>query len=418
MTPTPPGVIQDAAAQDAAQGAADGAAQAADAALQAAAPAAPIVPPVNPYLDRGGPVHGLFFRSEGHSDAIITTDAMFMLIFWFSAFFFVLLMALMVYWTIKYRRRPGVAPPRSSAHNTPLEVFWTVVPSSSMLVMFFLGFWGYMDKLVPAGGAMELNIKAWKWDWGITYPDGTQSGQLTELGGRHDIKIHALPEDTDVRLRMSSNDVIHSFWIPDYRVKMDVFPNRYTGYGFRTEKLGPADDHPEGRYRDHWVFCAEYCGDLHSEMAAIIRVMPEADYLQWVKDQSGAGLTPVALGERVFKSKCATCHSVDGSNNIGPTWLNMFGTVREFQDGTSVVADENYVRESILNPAARLRTGYQNQMTSFQGLITDEEIENVIAYMKSISEAAGAGAAPDAGAPAGEAGADAPPPADAGGEGG
>ncbi len=316
---------------------------------------------------------------------------MFMLIFWFSAFFFVLLMFLMVYWTIKYRRRPGVAPPPSPAHNTLLEVFWTVVPSSSMLVMFVLGFWTYMDKMVPAGDAMELNVKAWKWDWGITYPTGEESGQLTEMGGRGDIKIHALPEDTNVKLRMSSNDVIHSFWIPDYRVKMDVFPNRYTGYGFRTPKLGREDDHPEGRYRDHWVFCAEYCGDLHSEMAAVIRVMPQEDYEAWLKGQGSTG-DPILDGENVFQRKCATCHSADGSNNIGPTWLDLYGTERQFNDGTSAIADENYIRESILNPAAKIRAGYQNQMTSFQGLITDYEIEAVIAYMKSISEAGGDGA--------------------------
>ncbi len=379
-------------------------------AANAAAQAAPAGPPIRPYLEDQGGIHGLFFRNEGHTDAIIATDAMYMLIFWFSAFFFVLLMFLMVYWTIKYRRRPGVAPPRSTAHNTLLEVFWTVVPSSAMLVMFFLGFWGYMDKLVPAGNAMELNVKAWKWDWGVTYPDGTQSGQLVTLGGRSDIKLHALPEDTEIKLRMSSNDVIHSFWIPDYRVKMDVFPNRYTGYGFRTPALGPEDDHAEGRYRDHWVFCAEYCGDLHSEMAAIIRVMPQEDYLQWVKDQGSTG-DPIIDGKNVFKRKCATCHSDDGSNNIGPTWLNNFGTERQFIDGTSAIGDENYVRESILNPGARIRAGFDNQMTSFQGLITDEEIENVIAYMKSISEAAGGGA-DDAAGDGDDAPADDAPPAD------
>ncbi|MEZ6241850.1 MAG: cytochrome c oxidase subunit II [Phycisphaerales bacterium] len=379
-TPSAPPVMNQ--AQDAVTQAAD----AAQGAVDAAANAVPPVPPVHPYLDRGGLIHGLFFRNEGHTDTIITTDAMFMLIFWFSAFFFVLLMVLMVYWTIKYRRRPGVAPPRSSAHNTPLEVFWTVVPSSSMLVMFFLGFWGYMNKVVPVGGAMELNVKAQKWDWTITYPDGTQSGQLVELGGRNNIKINVLPEDTDVKLRMSSIDVIHAFWLPDYRTKMDVFPNRYTGYGFHTPKLGPGDDHPEGRYRDHWVFCAEYCGDLHSEMAAIIRIMSREDYEKWLKGQGSTG-DPVLDGKKVWQTKCATCHTTDGKDNIGPTWLNMYGEPVEFTDGTSLVVDENYIRESILNPSAKIVKGKQNQMTSFQGNITDEEIENVIAFMKSISEA-------------------------------
>ena len=326
----------------------------------------------------------MFFRTNGQNDAAIWTDGLFMLTFWFSMFFFFLLMGLMVYWCIIYRRRPGVPQPVSPAHNTPLEVFWTVVPSSALLVIFFLGFWGYMDKVVPAGGAIELDVTGFKWDWSVSYPDGTESGQLAILGGRSDIKVHALPEDSEVSLRLLSTDVIHSFWIPDYRMKMDVFPNRYTGYGFRTSKLGPEDDKPDGRYRDHWVFCAEYCGDLHSEMAAVLRVMPQADYEQWLSEQGSSG-DPVIDGQRIHAGKCATCHTVEGSANIGPTWKDLYGSERRFGNASPLTADDNYIRESILNPGAKVVEGFQNQMQSFQGLLSEEDITNVIAYMKSIS---------------------------------
>ncbi len=343
------------------------------------------VPPVRVLPNNADGFQEIFFRTNGQTDSAVWTDGLFMLTFWFSTFFFVLLMGLLVYWCIIYRRRPGVPQKISPSHNTPLEILWTVVPSSGMLVIFFLGFQGYMDKLVPASGALQLEVTGFKWDWKVSYPDGTQTGQTVTLGGRNDIKVHALPEDTEVSLRLLSNDVIHAFWIPDFRMKMDVFPNRYTGYGFRTPVLGPEDDHPEGRYRDHWVFCAEYCGDLHSEMAAVLRVMPRADYEQWLKDQGSSG-DPVIDGKRVYSSMCATCHTVNGAKNIGPSWMNLYGSTREFEDGTSQIADDNYIRESILNPNAKIVKGFQPQMTSYQGVINDTDIANVIAYMKSISE--------------------------------
>ena len=370
-----------------AENTADAAQQATEAATEAVAAAAPMgdsVPPVRVLPNDATGLQEMFFRTNGQTDAAVWTDGLFMLVFWFSMFFFVLLMALMVYWCIIYRRRPGVPQPVSPAHNTPLEIFWTVVPSSALLVIFFLGFWGYMDKIVPAGGAMELEVTGLKWDWVVSYPDGTQTGQTVTLGGRNDIKVHALPEDTDVRFRFLSTDVIHSFWIPDYRMKMDVFPNRYTGYGLRTPKLGPEDTHEDGTYRDHWVFCAEYCGDLHSEMAAVLRVMPQKDYEEWLAGQGSSG-DPVIDGQRIYTGQCATCHSVDGSNNIGPSWKDMYGDMREFNDGTSMLADDNFIRESIYVPGAKISKGYQNQMTPFAGILDDEDVANIIAYMKSIS---------------------------------
>ncbi|MBZ0172140.1 MAG: c-type cytochrome, partial [Phycisphaerales bacterium] len=199
-------------------------------------------------------------------------------------------------------------------------------------------------------------------------------------GSTQQVPVFVVPEDSEIALTMISQDVLHSFWIPDARVKMDVFPNRYSGYSFRTAKL-------EGEaYTDHWIFCAEYCGDLHSEMAAVLRVVPYGDYVDITENKWAMGdLTPAQIGQRTFVSKCATCHSVDGSANIGPTWLGLFGADVPLADGTTVVADENYIRESILEPGAKLHAGFANQMPPFQGLVNDAQLEGLIAYIKSLS---------------------------------
>ena len=339
----------------------------------------------------GEGLSGFFFRSAGMSDAAIETDGLFMLIFWFSMFFFVLLMVLMVYWSFfKYRRKPGVPIERSPAHNGPLEVFWTVVPSSALLVIFFLGLWTYTTRQIGTSDALNLNLKGWKWGWGITYPNGAESqwSLVLDPGGTTSVPVFIVPEDTVVSLQMSSQDVIHSFWIPDYRVKMDLFPNRYTGYSFRSQKLPPdAEVHPEyGAYQDHWIFCAEYCGDFHSEMAAVLRVMTPAGYAKAMDEFDIGNKSPIDIGKGVYTSKCATCHSVDGSANSGPTWFNLYGYEQPMADGSKVLADENYIRESILNPGAKIHAGFANVMPQFQGLLNDAQLDGLIAYMKSLSD--------------------------------
>jgi cytochrome c oxidase subunit 2 len=352
------------------------------------------VPPLNlSHLSAGGEMgglEGLIFRGRPMDDTAVETDALFMLILWFSVFFFVLLMALMIYWGFfKYRRRPGVPAPRSPSHNGPLEVFWTVVPSSALLVIFLLGLWTYTDRQIASANAIPLSVKAWKWGWGVTYPNGAESQWTLRLdpGATQQTPVFVVPEDTNIALTMISQDVIHSFWIPDFRVKMDVFPNRYTGYTFRTPKL------PAGvGYEDHWIFCAEYCGDLHADMAAILRVVPHAEYVDITENKWATGdLTPIEIGQRVYVRMCATCHSVDGSGNVGPTWKDAFGTDVPLADGRTVPYDENYIRESILEPGAKLHAGYANQMPSFQGLVSEAQIDALIAYIKSLSAAGQAG---------------------------
>ncbi len=350
----------------------------------------------------------IFGDKPAASEAAAWSDGLFMMITWFSIFFFVLLMGLMVYFTIKYRRRPGVPSQPSPHHNTLLEIFWTVVPSSSMLVMFIFGFWGYTYKIVSPDDAMELRIQGFKWAWIATYPNGATSPEQQPLSTKNvggaviagrEYPIFYIPEDTDVKLRMQSTDVIHSFWIPEFRTKMDVMPNRYTGYGFHTPQLTANDTyiHQETGEtmpgRDMWIFCAEYCGDEHSRMAATLRVVPREVYDEKMAAW-GVKLSPIDAGEKLWKQICASCHQIDGTKLVGPTWNSVKNADGQFgygydvtlDDGSVHPRDNNYYRESILDPNAKIVQGFAPAMSSYQGQLSDEDIDNLIAFIQSISD--------------------------------
>jgi len=343
------------------------------------------------------------------SEAAAWSDGLFLMITWYSIFFFVVLMALIVYFVIKYRRRPGVPVQPSPHHNTLLEIFWTVVPSSGMLVMFVYGFWGYSYKIVSPDSAMELNIRAMKWSWMATYPNGATSPENQPLSSKDSenggpiqgksYPIFYIPEDTDVKLRMQSVDVIHSFWIPGFRTKMDVVPNRYTGYGFHTPKLDANDTFihqdtgEEMIGRDMWIFCAEYCGDDHSRMAATLRVVPKEIYDQKMADW-GVKLSPIEAGNKIFTQICSSCHHIEGTRSIGPPWNSVknddgqfgFGYEATLADGSTHMRDANYYRESILEPNAKVVNTFAPAMSSYQGLLSDDDIDHVIAFIQSLSD--------------------------------
>jgi len=337
----------------------------------------------------------LFFGgAPGYDPASTWVDALYIFIWWVSVFFFVLLMGLMVWFCVKYRRRRGVPTPLSPSHHTVLELTWSVVPTLLLVIIFFWGFWGYVDAHVTPAGAEQATLTAGQWWWRMDYDNGAVSSEQALVGARTDTPIFYVPEDQPMQLRMTSTDVLHSFWVPDMRKKVDLFPNRYTNYWFQFRELDP-DDPEVSRlddgtlYRDHYVFCAEYCGDQHSEMAAVLRVVPDAYYRQWKKDSAGANLSPVQKGERLYKIQCASCHSVDGRSLTGPTWLNLYGYEHEYADGSTIVSDANHIRESILNPAAKIRlkddgSSYGNKMNLIP--LTSEEINHVIEYMRTLSD--------------------------------
>lgn len=338
-----------------------------------------------------------FWFGDQSSTVAETNDNLYMFIFWVSVFFFVVIMGLVTYFAIKYRRRPGVAQQRSPAHNTPLEVTWTVAPCVLLLVMFVWGFKGFMNMQVSPVKGEEVLMTGYQWNWEATYDNGASNGGDVMHLADKDVPIIRVPQGMPVNLLLTSRDVIHSFYVPDFRFKMDVFPNRYTSIWFQS------DDEPEiqldeqgieaGRWKDHTLYCAEYCGDGHSQMLGVIRVMPQADFIEW-KAKAGNifedGKKPSEVGALLYRAKgCNACHTVDGSPGTGPSWGGddpLYGSEREFENAPPQIADENYIRESILEPAAKIHKGFPNQMQSFQGLITDKELFAIISYIKSLSE--------------------------------
>jgi cytochrome c oxidase subunit II len=358
----------------------------------------------------------LNFRDTGASTVASDSDRLFYYVYAISAFFFVLLMGLMVYFTFKYRRKAGVAPVRSASHNTLLELSWSVIPTAILVWMFFAGFWGYAEHVIAPAQATEVVVEASKWNWKLTYPNGAVSPVSTrtrgmgddldeeKAGGVVDTPIFVVPEKHPVQVRMSSIDVIHAFWVPDFRVKFDVFPNRFTSLWFEASGIkgdrklkdtGPWKKWAGTPYEDHWVFCAEYCGSNHSEMSAIIRVVPHDVYLDIIKDWSQPKGKPHVVGAALYKMKgCNSCHSIDGSGNVGPSWKDIYGRETGFTDGTRMSKEQrmgvdfaNYVRESVYEPGKKVVAGFPNQMQTYQGKVNEQELEAIIAYMKSISAA-------------------------------
>lgn len=352
----------------------------------------------------------LFFGRDADSTigaGIGGSDSLYMFIWWVSVFFFVLLMGIMAYCMVVYRRKPGVPAPRSASHNTPLEITWSVVPSLLLAVMFFWGFDGYLKSQMAPSYAEQIELSGAKWNWSMTYSTGIGASQFVKLGSNENVPVFYVPADKPVRLKMSSKDVIHAFWVPDFRTKLDVMPNRYTPYVFTANPIDRtgADDRVKTDtdkngntfyYRDHIVYCAEYCGDQHSEMMAILRAVEPEYYTTWLNTPPYDEITPpLEVGQLVWQAKCAVCHSVDGTASTGPTWLNSYGYPRDFTNAPSMTqadidADpllwDNYIRESIINPGAKIRAGFQNAMPSFAGQLTDVELRGIIALMHNVSD--------------------------------
>ncbi|MCB9845685.1 MAG: c-type cytochrome [Phycisphaeraceae bacterium] len=346
-------------------------------------------------LGDAGPMQRLWFRDHGSSTYAAETDHMYMFLLWLSVACFVGLMAAMVYFVIKYRWRKGQPIIRSAGHNTPMEVTWTVLPTILLVVIFFKGFWVYAKQQVAPAGALQLTLTAKKWSWDIQYPNGSGSTETTKIGAV-DIPVFIVPEDTPVEIRMTSEDVIHSFWVPDFRMKQDVFPNRFTKYWFQSVKLKATDnDNPALGYpnREHWLFCAEYCGDNHSEMAGLVRVVPREQFAAWMREPFPGAMPMVEVGKILYSTKgCNGCHTTNGDDNTGPTWKDLYGSTAEYQDGSSWVLDDNAIREAIYNPGAKVRIGRENRMPTYQGSINSKQLMAIIAFMKSISENAPASA--------------------------
>jgi cytochrome c oxidase subunit 2 len=297
-------------------------------------------------------------------------DFMYMGILWLSIVLFVGIVLAELYFCWRYRYVPGRVTPHQT-HNTRLEIIWTVLPIILCVGLFFWGINGYLKFAVAPGDAMEIQVTAKKWIWQFEYPDGTRS--VNELH---------LPVNKTVHFVMTSEDVLHDFYVPDMRVKRDIIPNRYTEIWFNPTVLG-----------EHISTCAEYCGKGHSDMHAKVVVDTQAKYEDWMATggDEWKSYSPEAWGKIQYDQKgCATCHSIDGSKSKGPTWKGIWGKPVKVKtsDGKeeSVLVDENYVRESMMQPNAKIVDGFDPIMPTFQGLLRQNEINGLVAFIKSLGQ--------------------------------
>ncbi|QDV22301.1 cytochrome c oxidase subunit II [Aureliella helgolandensis] len=298
-------------------------------------------------------------------------DVFFMYILYISIFFFVLVVAGMIYCMIKFRRRPGYKGDSTALHNNLLEITWSVIPTLVVCWIFARGVYGYIDMMRPPANTIDINVTARKWDWSFQYPNGAISDQLH------------IPNNRAIKLRMRSEDVLHSFYVPAFRAKTDVVPGRVNTMWFQPILEGEYD-----------LFCAEYCGDQHSEMIKRHGVVVHdlEGYEAWLANAAKAPVNPVAHGFWLYERMgCKSCHSVEpGKKIVGPSFAGTFGVDFESSKGTTLKFDEQYIRQSILEPQAEMRKGYEtaSQMPSFQGKLKEDEITALTAFIQELKNEA------------------------------
>ena len=298
------------------------------------------------------------------STVAVEMDLLYAFIVAVCAFFTVLVAALVVYFAVKYRRRHPDDVGADIHGSLSLELTWTFIPFVLSLVMFAWGASLFFRLATPPPNAMELFVVGKQWMWKVQHPEGVR-----EINEMH------VPIGRPVRITLGSEDVLHDYSIPAFRVKMDVVPGKLTTLWF--EATVP------GRYH---IFCAEYCGTKHSGMIGEVVAMQPQDYEVWLAGGRSTG-TAVQNGERLFSDlTCITCHKAD-STGRGPSLLGVFGSQVELSNGRTVTADENYLRESIMNSQAKIVKGYQGLMPAFQGMVSEENLMQLIAYIRTLKPA-------------------------------
>jgi len=319
------------------------------------------------------------------SDIAGGVDGLYDFMWWISILSFALTLGAVVYFMIRYRRTKKGQVTAYITGNHTLEIIWSAVPSVFLAIIFVWGWVDYKKMRTTEPDAFEVNITGRQWMWESTYQNGK-----SEMSALH------IPKDTPIRLIMTSTDVIHSFYIPAFRVKQDVVPGMFTTLNFKAIQDG-----------DFQVFCAEYCGTNHSGMLAKVTVMEPADFQRWLNglplkaaSQENPGGREVAStetasgahslvkqGEKLFAQKtCVTCHSTGQPEpgKLGPALKGIFGSEVALSNGRKVKADENYLRESMMDSQAKIVAGFPAVMPTFRGQLKDNEIVALIAYIKSL----------------------------------
>ena len=299
-------------------------------------------------------------------DAASTTagrvDALYIFLVLVSAVMTALIFTTLIVFAIKFRKRQGVRPEQIEGSHL-LEITWSVLPFGVFLSFFVWGAVIFFQERTPPQDATEVYTVAKQWMWKFEHAEGQR--EINELH---------VPVGRDVKMIMTSQDVIHSFYVPAFRIKQDVLPGRYTTAWFHATKAGT-----------YHLFCAEYCGTEHSGMIGWIVVMEPRDYQAWMT--TGGGNQPMMdTGAKLFSDRgCIMCHRGDNSAR-GPNLAGIYNKPVQLEDGRTVIADENYIRESIMEPGAKIVRGFRPIMPTLQGQISDEELNALIAYVKSIGQ--------------------------------
>ena len=311
---------------------------------------------------------------SGLSNISNQVDFAFLFVFALDAVVLVGITTFMIWCCIRFNRKRN--PVATNIHgNVGLEIIWTVIPTILVMLMFFVGM-DYNKMSQAPEDAMRVKVNAWKWSWAFTYDNGKRNDSM-ESNGEENVPILTLPVGKPVILDMTSADVLHSFYIPAFRVKHDVLPGgRISNLWFVPNKVGIYE-----------VFCAEYCGEKHSRMYAKVKVVPQAEFDEWY------GAAPVKVepaqlalaGEKLYKANCAVCHSLDGSRKIGPSFKGFWGRTAKLQGGVEKVSNEEYFTNSIKMPNSEIVEGYSPAMPKLYPVpISDENIEQLIAYVKTL----------------------------------
>ena len=284
-----------------------------------------------------------------------------------AVFFSLAIFCSIFYFAIRYRRRSENELPRAIHGGMALEILWSVIPLGLTMVMFTWGASIYFNESRPPDNALDIYVVGKQWMW-----------KLEHLGGQREINELHIPVGRAVRLTMTSEDVIHSFFVPAFRTKQDAVPGRYTTTWFKPTKAGK-----------YHLFCAEYCGTNHSRMGGWVYVMEPRDYEAWLSGGTSGG-SLAENGQKLFDElACGNCHKPDGSGRC-PSLTGLFGKTVQLAGGGTVQADEGYIRESILQPQAKIVAGYGPIMPTFQGLVTEEGVMQLIEYIKSLGPQPGA----------------------------
>jgi cytochrome c oxidase subunit 2 len=309
---------------------------------------------------------GTVWLPESASTLAPTIDSLFYFVYWASVIIFAGVVIAMLYLVWKYRRESHADRMKLVEESRLIEATWIVLPTILVLVVFVWGFRAYIKVGVAPPDAYEIRVTGKQWLWEFEYPDGTST-----TGELH------VPVDRPVKLVMSSTDVLHSFFVPAFRVKHDVLPNRYTSVWFEATK--------EGTYK---ALCTEYCGASHSQMTANVTVQDQGEFESWLKSAGiPSDAPPVERGKILYEQQgCNTCHSLDGSEGTGPTWKGLYGHDAQLADGSTVTADANYIRQSILKPGSQIVKGYQNIMPASYGSLSESELTGLVAFIKKQSE--------------------------------